>query len=370
MAGVKDRVTGTLRRQRVKRPWLDHLIRAYQQYKNANGDHVAAAITYFSFLAIFPLILLGASIAGFVLANNADLQLRLQDAISENVPGSLGDTMSQAVQSVIENRGSIGIIALLGVAYAGLGWVGNLRTGVQLVWACEVKKENVVKAKLEDLVVLVGLGLGIVVSLTLTSGVTAAIHAVLTEFGLDGIPGMGTLVGGLAIFLALVADTLLFMWLFTRLPHRPVRYRTVLRGAIFAAVGYEILKVVGATYIAAVTSNPTYGAFAGAVGLLVWIDLVSRYLLLSAAWTATGRHPEDPDSACGPQPPEEGFAVPVEERPSSGVVGPAPVGARTGSRDSPRPAAVAGALVGTGALLGAGATTTAHRLLRRRNPVP
>ena len=371
MAGLRDRVTGTLRRQRAKRPWLDHLIRAYQQYKVANGDHVAAAITYFSFLAIFPLILLGASIAGFVLANNEDLQLQLQQIISDNVPGSLGDTMSEAVRSVIDNRGSIGVIALLGVAYAGLGWVGNLRTGVQMVWACEVKKESFVKAKLEDLLVLVGLGLGIVLSLALTSGVTAAIHGVLTTLHLDGIPGMGTLVGGLAIVLALVADTLLFMWLFTRLPGRPVRYRTVLRGAIFAAVGYEILKVIGTTYIANVTSNPTYGAFAGAVGLLVWIDLVSRYLLLSAAWTATGRQPEEADSACGPAEPEEGFAVSVEERPDSGVVGPVPAGAtRNGSCDAPRPAAVAGALVGTGALLGAGATTTARRLLRRKHPVP
>jgi membrane protein len=98
MAGLKDRVTGTLRRQRARRPWLDHLIRAYKQYKDANGDHVAAAITYFSFLALFPLLLLGASIAGFVLANNDDLQGRLQKVISENVPGSLGSTMSDALQ--------------------------------------------------------------------------------------------------------------------------------------------------------------------------------------------------------------------------------------------------------------------------------
>ena len=77
-----------------------------------------------------------------MLANNAELQHRLEEVISENVPGSLGDTLSQAVQSVIDNRGSIGVIALLGVAYAGLGWVGNLRTGVQLVWACEVRRRT------------------------------------------------------------------------------------------------------------------------------------------------------------------------------------------------------------------------------------
>ena len=269
------------------------------------------------------------------------------------------------MQSVIDNRGSLGVIALLGVAYAGLGWVGNLRTGVQMVWASEVTKENFVKAKLEDLVVLVGLGVGIVLSLALTSGVTAAIHAVVTGLHLDGIPGMGTLVGGLAILLALAADTVLFMWLFTRLPRRPVRYRTVLRGAIFAAVGYEMLKIVGTTYLASVTSNPTYGVFASAVGLLIWINLVSRFLLISAAWTATGRQPRGADSE--PEPPEEGFAVAVDDKPAAGVIGPVPAGART--REAPRPAAVAGALVGTGALLGAGATATATRLLRRRQPV-
>jgi membrane protein len=366
MAGLKDRATGALRRQRAKRPWLDHLIRAYRQYKDANGDHVAAAITYFSFLALFPLILLGASIAGFVLANNAELQRRLQQAITDNVPGSLGDTMSQAVESVIQNRGSIGVIALLGVAYAGLGWVANLRTGVQLVWACEVKKESFLRAKLADLLVLVGLGLGIVLSIALTSGGTAATQAVVNALNLDGVPGMGTLVAGVTILLALAADTLLFMWMFTRLPGRPVRYRTVLRGAVFAAVGYEILKVVGTTYIANVTSNPTYGALAGVIGLLVWIDLVSRFLLLSAAWTATGTQPESED-ACAPAP-EEGFAVPVDERPRRGVVGPVPAGVADGVREAPKPAAVAGALVGTGALLGAGATAAGHRYLRRRHP--
>jgi membrane protein len=302
-----------------------------------------------------------------VLAHSPDLVDQLLGQIRDNVPGSLGDTMADAVKSVIDHRGSIGIIALLGVAYAGLGWVGNLRTGVQVVWSCEVTKEKFLRAKLEDLVVLVGLGLGIVLSLALTSGGTALAHTVLDALGLSETPGMGTLVGALGILLALVADTLLFMWLFTRLPRRPVRYRTVLRGAVLAAVGYEILKVVGTTYIAAVTSNPTYGVFAGAVGLLVWIDLVSRFLLLAAAWTATGRQPED-SSACE-SPPEEGFSVPVDGLPHRGIVGPAPEGASNGSREAPKPAAVAGALVGTGALLGAGATAAGHRYFRRRHSV-
>ena len=340
MAGVgalKDRALGVARTQRDRRPWLDHVVRAYQRYKSTNGDHMAAAITYFSFLAIFPLLLLGISVGGFVLANNPGLVSDLKGVIADNVPGGLGSQLSESVDTLIANRGSIGIVALLGVAYSGLGWIGNLRTGLQVVWSCEPQKENFLKAKLGDLLVLVGLGLGIVVSIALTSGGTAATGALVKVLGLDGVFGMGTLVRVVGILLALAADTLIFMWLFVRLPRRRVRYKTVVRGAVFAAVGYEILKVVGTFYIARIGKSPTYGTFGSVIGLLVWIDLVSRFLLFSAAWTATGQQPAALTD-CGDDEPEPGFAVDVDDRPGDGVVvGPAPAGhgrGRPGGRRS------------------------------------
>jgi membrane protein len=384
--GLKDRVTGTLRRQRQRRPWLDHLVRAYQRYKSTNGDHLAAAITYFSFLALFPLILLGISVAGFVLANNGGLQQDLQNLIRDNVPGDVGAQLSDSVTSVIENRRTIGLVGLLGVAFAGLGWVGNLRTALQVVWSCEQVEEKFLKAKLGDLLVLVGLGLGIVVSLALTAGGTAAADQLLRLVGLDGVVGMSVLTAALGLALALVADTMLFAWIFVRLPRRPVRYRTVLRGALLAAVGYEVLKVVCTFYLTRVTSNPTYGPFASAIGLLIWIDLVSRFLLLTAAWTATGKQPVAPDDCA--ETPEPGISVDVADRPAGGrrVIGPAPSGGPDGSAGSgsggsadrepagvgarrngaPSPVAVVGVLVGTGAALGAGAAAAGRRYLRRR----
>ena len=252
MAGVgavKDRALGVLRTQREKRPWLEHLVQAYKRYKSSNGDHMAAAITYFSFLAIFPLLLLGISVGGFVLARNPALVGDLKELISENVPGELGSQLSDSVDSLIAHRNSIGVIALVGVAYSGLGWIGNLRKGLQIVWSCEPQEENFVKAKLGDLVVLVGLGLGIVLSLALTSGGTAAARWLVDSAGLGDVPGVTVLLAIVGILLALVADVLIFAFLFVRLPRRRVRYRTVLRGAVFAAVGYEILKVVATYYI-------------------------------------------------------------------------------------------------------------------------
>ncbi|MFL6128550.1 MAG: YihY/virulence factor BrkB family protein [Mycobacteriales bacterium] len=395
--GLKDRVTGRLRRERQRRPWLDHLIRAYRRYKSANGDHLAAAITYFSFLSLFPLILLGISVTGFVLANNVGLQQELQDLIRQNVPGDLGRQLSDSVQSLIANRRAIGVVGLLGVAVGGLGWIGNLRTALQLVWSCEQVEENFVKAKLGDLLVLVGLGLGILLSVALTAGGTAAADQLVRAAGLEGVVGMGTLTTVLGYALALTADTVIFAWLFVRLPRRPVRYRTVLRGALFAAVGYEVLKVVATFYLTRVTDNPTYGPFASVIGLLIWIDLVSRFLLLAAAWTATGRQPKSSDQC--PDPSEPDPPADLADRPAGdrgalggvasgrhgqvgavasggrGQVGAVPSGAWdrrepavAGDRrnSTPNPVAVAGVLVGTGAALGAGAAAAGHRYLRRR----
>lgn len=364
MASIKDRALDAARAQRDRRPWLGHLIRAYGRYKATNGDHLAAAITYFSFLAIFPLLLLAISVGGFVLVRNPGLVRDLQELIADNVPGGLGDSLSKSVTTLIENRGSIGLVALLGVAYSGLGWIGNLRTALQLVWSREAQKQPFVKAKLADLVVLVGLGLGIVVSLALTAGGTAAAEALVRLVGLEDVPGMRVVLAVVGIALALAADLVIFAFLFVRLPGRRVRYKTVLRGALFAAVGYEILKVVGTYYIRRVGGNPTYGVFGSAIGILVWIDLVSRFMLVSAAWTATGQQPEEMDEDS----PEPGFAVPVDDKPAAGqVVGPAPVVPVAVRRDPPRPAAVAGVLVGAGAAVGAGAVAGGRRLWRRRS---
>jgi membrane protein len=305
---VQAAVRARWRRERARRPWLDHLARAYGRYKGANGDHLAAAITYFSFLALFPMILLGISIAAFVLVRHPELVESLKDTIAKNV-GPTGSALNQVIDASLQRRKTIGVAGLLGLAYAGLGWIGNLRTGIQIVWACEKVDENPIKAKLEDLLALAGLGLGILVSLTLTAGGTAVAGKLIEAAGLAGIPGLGTAVAAVTILLAVATDTVVFAWLFVRLPRRPVRLRSVLRGALFAAVGYEALKLGGTFFLARVGSTGAYGTFAGIVGLMIWINLVSRFLLFSVAWTATA--PQLPAADACPDGAEPGVPAPA-----------------------------------------------------------
>ncbi|HSV66664.1 MAG TPA: YhjD/YihY/BrkB family envelope integrity protein [Mycobacteriales bacterium] len=296
---TKERLTATLRAARARYQALDHLFRAATRYKDANGDYLAAGVAYYSFLSIVPLLLLILSVAGFVLAAHPALLGDLKAGIQDVLPG---DFASGLVDKTIANRNLVGIVGLLGVAYAGLGWVANLRKAVQIVWGTDQDKQpNFLLAKLYDGLALVGLGVFGLASLGLTVGASSATDWLVRTMHLAGVPGMGLLTTVVGIAIAVVGDTLVFGWFLARLPRASVRYRSVLKGAVFCAVGFELLKLVGTFYITRVSQSPSFAVLGGVLGVLLWLNLVSRFLLFGSAWTAAEQHlPTSPAAASQP----------------------------------------------------------------------
>ena len=90
----------------------------------------------------------------------------------------------------------------------------------------------------------------------------------------------------LGVAVAVAGDVVIFAWLLVELPDVEVPRRIELRGALLAAVAFEVLKIVGSYTIAHTASSPTAGPFAGILAVLIWIQLVARSLLFSCAWTA------------------------------------------------------------------------------------
>lgn len=355
MTGLMASLRARFAAARARYHWLDHIVRSWAMYKSHHGDHFAAAVTFFSFLSLFPLILLAVSVAGFVLRAQPSLQQDLFTSISDNVPGAFGDTLSQSIDQAIRARTSVGIVGLVGVLFTGLGWVANLRSSIEGVWGQTPAKRPFLKAKAADLLVLIGLGLGVVLSIGLTAVGATLTSTVLGVLGLDGVPGLFVVTKIIGIALALAGDMLIFGWLLVRLPQAIVRRGVGLRVAILAAVGFEILKLAGTFFITRATQSATAGVFASVIGILVWINLVSRFLLFCVAWTAM---------ASGPLSPGQDAPVPVEAvRPvTSELSDAAPSGPGVSL------AATAAVLIGAGAALGAGATLGATRWWRLRGP--
>ncbi len=288
--------------QRRRFPWFDHLARAGGRYERVHSDLIAAGVTYFAFLSLFPILLLAASIFGLFLAGDALLQQQLFDAIRQAFPGSLGEQLVHEVSSAVDSAGVTGLIGLAGFVYAGLRTVDKLRIGMELIWKGEVEKSDVLRDNLQDLLALLALGGIGVVSLGLTGAVTQESSRLMRLLGLADQAGYGVLTWLVGITLAVAVDVVIFLWLLRVVPSISHPLRLLLPGALFGAAGLEILKVLGGYYLTLISQSVTASAFGGAVGLLVWINLVARFAFFTAAWTATLRSVRSAPAATEPAP--------------------------------------------------------------------
>ncbi|GAB3579407.1 inner membrane protein YhjD [Amycolatopsis endophytica] len=316
MAEEKEKLVPRLRR---KYPWLDHLVRANEAFGERYGNHYAAAITYFSVLSLFPLLMVGFSIAGFVLANNATALNELRDGIISSTPPGIGDFVTKIVDAALASRGGTGILGLLLALYSGIGWMSNLRDALTAQWGQEKKNRPLVSTTIKDLLALGGLGLALVVSFGLTAAGSGLGSTLLRLVGLDDQGWAQFLLRLATIVLSLLANMLVFLWVLSRLPRERVSARSAVKGAAIAAIGFEVLKQVGSIYLASVTSSPSGALFGPIIGLLVFANLVSRFLLFVTAWTATARE-NIVDRVAPPPPAVIRPTVEVRRGPGAGAV--------------------------------------------------
>lgn len=301
VAGLKARASQRWAALKERRPWVRHVVQSWQLAQRNNGNQYAAAITYFSFLALFPLILLAVSIAGFVLHSHPAAEQDLFQNITKNVPGDLGKTLRTSLQTAINARAGVGVIGLLGVLLTGLGWIGNLRLAIDAVWGLQPPpKRNFIVAKVMNLLVLAGLGAGLLVSLGITAVGTSLTRQILNALNLDHLIGVTILVKVLGVLLSVAGDFIIFWWMMVRLPLITVPTRVAVKGAVMAAVGFEVLKIIGTYTIAHTAQSPTAGPFAGLLAVLIWIQLVARYLLFCTAWMAVLTREEEPEKFVDP----------------------------------------------------------------------
>lgn len=267
----------------VARLMMTHAWRSYERLDRVHWSRLAAAITFISFLALFPLIAVGAAIGAALLS---DEQLhKIEKSIADQVPG-ISDQLG--ISNLVANAGTVGLVAGALLLFTGVGWIGAMRGCLRAVWEKDdVDQGNPVVRKLKDAGLLIGLGGAALVTLAVS---TAGSTAVGWTAGLVGIANRGA--GGVllqtaALLVAAVADFLLLLYLLTLLPGVKPPRRRLLTAAVIGAIGFELLKLLLGSYMKSVASKSMYGAFGVPVALLLWINFTARLLLFCAAWTAT-----------------------------------------------------------------------------------
>lgn len=290
---------GVMDRLRNRFAWFNRIMLAQDRYNDCKGDFYAAGITYFTIFALFPLLMVGFSIGGFVLASQPDLMAGVEERIRSAVSGDLGSQLVELMDSAINSRGTVGIIGLATAAWAGLGWMANLREALSQMWEQRHEPAGFVATKLSDLLALVSA----FVALALTIGLTALskespMTTVLGWFGLQDVPGLSIGLQVVSWVFSLAISWLLFTWIIARLPRESVSFRSSLRAGLIAAVAFEVFKQVASIYLRSVVTGPAGATFGPVLGLMVFAYITARLILFATAWAATA--------------PENLAAVPIE----------------------------------------------------------
>ncbi len=330
MNGMVDGLARRFVAARRRSKTFDHLVRAYERYDEVHGVRLAAANAYYGFFAVFALAVLLLGIVGYIVQDNKLVVGAIQHYLEQNLP-------QVKVANLIGTTKSIGQIAVVGLALAGVAWVETLRSSQRAIWGLDQQPGNPIIRWLVDVAVLIGLGILLTVSVSIASGVQ---DLLLQLAGEPKQSAVRVALNQSATFLAFGVDLILAAGLLTGVARIRMPLRRLVPSALIIAAGLLGLKTLGRLYISRTQHNPAYQVFASAIGLLVFMYLFSQIVLFAAAIAATSRRGKVRDLAAGPPPAEAETGPDVPDSggdPDAGPVGrvgidagaPIPVSGRT-----------------------------------------
>ena len=280
---------GFLGRLRARFGWFDHVMRAYERFDERSGGFFAAGLSYYTIFALFPLLMVGFAIAGFILSRRPQLLTTIQTHIHASVPGSLGQQLVELMNSAIDARASVGVIGLATAAWAGLGWMSHLRQALtEMWWEQHLDSPGFVRNKLSDLLAMLATFLVLMFTVALSALThTAPMSAVLRWLGIPQFSVFDLIIRLISLLASWLVSWLLFTWMIARLPREKVSLVASMRAGLLAAVGFEVFKQVGSIYLQAVLRSPAGAVFGPVLGLMVFAYITAYLVLFSAAWAAT-----------------------------------------------------------------------------------
>ncbi|MFD5495964.1 YihY/virulence factor BrkB family protein [Streptomyces sp. NPDC127091] len=281
-----------LKKLPVVGPWAvrlmrTHAWRSYERMDRVHWTRLAAAMTFTSFVALFPLLTVAAAIGAATL--NQEQQDTLQEKITQQVPG-ISDQLD--IGGLVQNAGTVGLIAGAVLLFTGISWAGSMRECLRAVWELPDVEENPALRKAKDAGVLVGLGGAVLITLGASAVASAMVGRISRGIGLEE-GGWGGIVLHVAAFaVAVGADFLLLLYVLTLLPGVEPARRALVVAALIGASGFELLKLLLSGYMQGVAAKSMYGAFGVPVALLLWINFTMKLVLFCAAGPAAAQNGE------------------------------------------------------------------------------
>ncbi|MHB1431069.1 MAG: YihY/virulence factor BrkB family protein [Streptosporangiaceae bacterium] len=297
MIATIQRLFRALDQAQRQRAWLAFPVAVWKKFNDDQAGNLAALIAYFTFIAIFPLLLVLVTVLNLVLRSDPALKHRVLQAALHAFP-VIGSQLSTSITGL--HQTGVALVVGLVVALLGARGMANaVANAFNTIWAIPFDRRPTFPWSLLrsiGFILVVGIGQILV---TVLSGIAGGLGHLLT--------GLGGYIGTVAA--SLVANIILFLLAFRLATASDVRWKDLRLGAILAAVSWQTLLLLGSYIVSHLMarSSALYGVFGVVLGLLAWLFLQARLTLYAVetctvrAWRlwprGLGPPPTEPDRA-------------------------------------------------------------------------
>ena len=242
---------------------LGFALRVQERYGDLHGNNLAAAVTFQAFVSLFPLLLVAVAIIGWLSGDGTNIAGTVVQELG--LTGDARQAVVDAVEAARDSKKAASAVGLVSLFWSGLGLVNALQYGYNQVWQVE---ERGLKDKAVGIAWLAG-------------AVVVFVGAAAITTLLRWLPGYFAPLG---IVVALLVNFALWVWTSKILPNTRIPWKAVLPGALFAAIGLEALKAIGAFYVPKMvaSSSQLYGTLGVVFALLAWLFFFGRLIIYSA----------------------------------------------------------------------------------------
>jgi len=244
--------------------------------------HHAAALTYYGLMSLFPAALLSISLLG-LLGQYPQTYNSVVAYLRDVVPPETLTALDHSLRTTIKHKGSAATALALAVVTTFYGTTGVLeatRRALNVAFRVESGRSFLHRKARDILSSFLLLGLVLITLLLVFVGGSLADHV----FGESGAHVWNLARWPAAVVIAMLA----FAYVYYVTPDLPERnYRAMLPGAVVAVIGWILVSVGFSEYLSNVSDiSAVYGAFAGAIVLVIWVWLTNVSMLLGAELNA------------------------------------------------------------------------------------
>jgi len=250
-----------------------------------NAATTGASLAFYCAFSLAPLLIIVLTVAGWVVGLETAygyLQSQLTSLFGEASAGTLLEAMKNSQSAAGGVAAAISVVTL----FIGATTVFSaLESALEVIWqsAPLVPKgiKGWVRARLLSFGVMLAMGFLLLVSLTVTTALSALHGAVGSR---DAVWVAVAAVIDLLVSLTIVTGMIALIYRF--LPARQLPWRPILWGALVTALLFHCGKWAIGLYLGRSTQPSAFGAAASFVALLLWLYYSAQIFLLGAEFTA------------------------------------------------------------------------------------